>query len=125
MITLHNVRKMFVMRGIRKIVANNLNVTFPTGKSVALLGRNGAGKSTLLKLISGEIRPDSGSINSTGRVSWPIGFAGSFHGDLTIQNVRFLLGCAIVDSDAYRLSDFSQLGKSLNVRSSALQASRV
>ncbi len=31
------------------------------GERVALLGQNGAGKTTLLKLISGELRPDSGS----------------------------------------------------------------
>jgi ATP-binding cassette subfamily F protein uup len=33
------------------------------GERVCLLGRNGEGKTTLLKLISGEIKPDSGTIS--------------------------------------------------------------
>jgi len=40
------------------------NVTFQIekGETVGLVGRNGVGKSTLLKLLSGEIRPDSGDV---------------------------------------------------------------
>ncbi|MDR0490652.1 MAG: sugar ABC transporter ATP-binding protein [Oscillospiraceae bacterium] len=33
-----------------------------SGRVLALLGENGAGKSTLLKILSGDIRPDAGSI---------------------------------------------------------------
>ena len=118
MITLKNVSKTFTMRGVHKLVADQINISFPTDKSVALLGRNGAGKSTLLRIISGEIRPDTGTVKSTGKISWPIGFAGSFHGDLTgIQNLRFLARVYGIDSDSLLnfVSDFSELGDSLNV----------
>src|SRR5947209_19622441 len=37
------------------------------GEIVALLGDNGAGKSTLIKILSGAVRPDSGTIKIHGR----------------------------------------------------------
>lgn len=38
-----------------------LNVSIPKGKIVGLLGRNGAGKTTLVRLLSGVMRPSSGT----------------------------------------------------------------
>ena len=88
-------------------VINDLTLTLPTGRSLALLGGNGAGKSTLLRLIAGTLRPDSGDVYSDGSISWPVGFAGSFHRDLTgAQNTRFLARVYGVDSD--ELADFVQ-----------------
>lgn len=45
------------------------NVDFEAypGEIVALLGDNGAGKSTLIKILSGAIRPDTGTITLHGR----------------------------------------------------------
>ena len=83
MIRLDAVSKSFVSGGVRKVIADRLSITFPAQGAVALIGRNGAGKSSLLKLISGTMRPDAGRIVTDGNVSWPIGFAGSFHGDLS------------------------------------------
>ncbi len=91
MIELRNLTKTFLLQGQRKTVARNISQVFPTGTSVALLGRNGAGKSSLLKMIAGTMDPTEGEIRSTGTISWPVGFAGSFHPDLTgAQNTRFI-----------------------------------
>ncbi len=44
--------------------------------------------------------PDSGEIIRRGTVSWPVGFAGSFHGDMTgAQNVKFVARLYGVDTD--------------------------
>lgn len=113
MIELRNVSKEFVLRGRRKVIARNLSAVFPDKTSVGLLGRNGAGKSSLLKMLAGTMSPDSGEIISTGSVSWPVGFAGSFHPELTaLQNTRFIARVYGVDTDmlANFVEDFAELG---------------
>lgn len=100
MIRFENVTKTFVMDGKRKTVMENVSMTFPDGRSVGLLGRNGAGKSTLLQMIAGTVPPTSGKIVTTGRISFPVGFAGSFHGELSgAQNCRFVARIYGVDTD--------------------------
>jgi capsular polysaccharide transport system ATP-binding protein len=104
-IEFRNVTKEFTRAGFRNRVIDDLSLTVPSQLSVALLGRNGAGKSTLLKMIAGTLEPTSGEILSTGSISWPVGFAGSFHPDLTgSQNVRFVARIYGVDTE--ELSDF-------------------
>ncbi len=113
MICLENLTKYFPSRGGRQVIVENLTAVFPTGASVALLGRNGAGKSTLLKLIAGTIRPTSGRVLSTGSISYPVGFQGSFHPDLTgVQNTRFVARLYGVDSDGLVdfVEEFAELG---------------
>ncbi len=114
MIQFEDLTKGFWVKDERKIVIDNLNITLPTGKSLALLGRNGAGKSTLLQIVAGSMRPDHGRVISDGSISWPVGFGGSFHGDLTgAQNVAFLARVYGVDTDELLdfVQDFSELGK--------------
>ncbi|MDB6177989.1 ABC transporter ATP-binding protein [Paracoccus sp. Z330] len=114
MIRLQNLTKIYTMDGRHKRIADNITATFPTGVSVALLGRNGAGKSSLLRMISGAMLPTSGQILSTGSISWPVGFAGSFNGELTgEQNTRFIARVYGVDSTEMRdfVEDFAELGQ--------------
>lgn len=114
MIRFQNLTKSYPVGESRKVVIDDLSLTLPTGKSLALLGRNGAGKSTLLQLIAGTIRPDSGQIVSDGTISWPVGFGGSFHRDLTgAQNTRFIARIYGVDTESLVdfVEDFAELGK--------------
>lgn len=114
MIVLDKVTKTFRVRGEHKTVANEISTVIPTGTSVALLGRNGAGKSTLLQMIAGTQAPTSGKIWSDGTISFPVGFSGSFHGDLTgVQNVRFVARIYGVETDVLVafVDDFAELGR--------------
>lgn len=114
MIKLDRLTKVFPLRGGTKVIVQDLTAVFPTGKSIALLGRNGAGKSTLLRLISGALRPTSGQVLSTGQISYPVGFAGSFHPQLTgAQNTRFVARIYGVDTDELvdYVQDFAELGR--------------
>ena len=113
MIRLENVVKSYRLREGRKVVLRNLTATFRK-TNVAILGANGAGKSTLLRLIAGTELPDSGTILREGRISWPLGFAGSFNGTLSgAENVRFV--ARIYGEDTERVLDFveafSELGE--------------
>lgn len=113
MIRFETVSKRFVLHGQIRTVLAPTDLTLPTGRSVALLGRNGAGKSTLLKLIAGTLDPSAGRIVAQGTVSWPVGFAGAFHPDLTgAQNTRFLARVYGIDTQALSdfVEDFAELG---------------
>ncbi len=118
MIAFRNLRKEFTFRGQRKVVIDDLNIVLPSKTSVALLGRNGAGKSTLLKMVAGTMDATSGEILSNGTISWPVGFAGSFHPDLTgAQNTRFIARIYGVDTEELSdfVEDFAELGPSFHM----------
>ncbi|OWU81674.1 ABC transporter ATP-binding protein [Oceanicola sp. 22II-s10i] len=118
MIRLENLSKTYLLHGKRKVVADNINLTIPDRTGFAIMGRNGAGKSTLLRLIAGTMKPDSGRVISTGTISWPVGFAGSFHGDLTgVQNTRFIARVYGVDTTELCrfVEDFAGLGQHYNL----------
>jgi len=102
------------VRGKYQPVIRNLNLNLPSGRSLALLGRNGAGKSTLLSMVAGTMRPDTGQIISDGSISFTVGYAGSFHGEMTgAQNTRFVARIYGVDSDELTdfVEDFAEIGK--------------
>ena len=44
------------------VAAQDVNVRVKTGERVSLIGSNGAGKTTFVNMITGYVRPDSGSI---------------------------------------------------------------
>ena len=73
-----------------RVVLSGLNAAFGPGRT-GLIGVNGSGKSTLLRLITGELRPTSGSVTVTGEV-------GYLPQDLTLDTgapVASLLGIAV------------------------------
>jgi len=117
MIRLENVSKAFRYRGIVKHVARDVSFQITPGRAVGLLGRNGAGKSTMMSMLAGLIEPDSGQIHIEGSVSWPVGFQGSFHRDLTgAQNALFLARVYGVDTEEFLdfVEDFAELGAHFN-----------
>ena len=47
-------------------ILSELNMTFPRGKVIAVMGGSGSGKTTILRLIGGQIRPQSGKLLVSG-----------------------------------------------------------
>jgi capsular polysaccharide transport system ATP-binding protein len=114
MIRFENLSKSYWVRGRQHMVIDHLDLELPSGKSLALLGRNGAGKSTLLNIIAGILRPDTGRVVSRGTISWPVGFGGSFHPQLTgAQNTVFVARAYGVDTESLIefVRSFADLGE--------------
>ncbi len=118
---------MVVMQGVSKayrlpgggqrIVLDNATIAFPAGLKVGVLGPNGAGKSTLLRLVAGTEAVDAGRITRHGRVSFPLGFSGTFHPGLSgRENLHFLArlygldGRAMVES----VAEFGEFGPEID-----------
>ncbi len=59
--------KVLEIRGLRKaygenILIDNLDLSLPPGGIIGVIGPNGAGKTTLFRLVTGQERPDAGTI---------------------------------------------------------------
>jgi len=60
MLEAKNIHKYYDMRKIA--VLRDVSFKVPRGKTFSMLGTSGSGKSTLMGILSGEIRPSSGSV---------------------------------------------------------------
>jgi len=49
----------------KRVLFDEVNLTFSKGNCYGVIGANGAGKSTFLKILSGEIEPNKGSVDIT------------------------------------------------------------
>ena len=114
MIRLEHVSKAYRTRNGRKIVLDDANATFEASHNFGILGINGAGKSTLIRLLAGSELPDRGAVRRSGRVSFPLGFGGTFHGALSgRENAAFIAriyGAAMRPTIGY-VEDFAELGE--------------
>lgn len=114
MIALDQVSKSYRTRSGRRTVLDAVSVAFAAGHNFGILGANGAGKSTLIRLLAGSELPDRGTIRRDVRVSFPLGFGGTFHGALSgRENVAFLAriyGAGLRATSDY-VEDFAELGE--------------
>src|SRR6266704_3101673 len=51
------------MRYGARILFEEVNTTFISGRRYAITGPNGAGKSTMMKILTGEIEPEKGTVS--------------------------------------------------------------
>ena len=113
MIRLEGVSKSYLLKSRqRHVVFDDVSVTFPVGSRVGILGMNGAGKSTLLRLIAGREQVDRGRIIREGKISFPVGFTGTFEPHHTArENLRFLAWIYEMDCDEVTdwVEDFAEL----------------
>lgn len=101
---------------------DDVSFTVEQGESIGLMGLNGSGKSTLLKMISGVMKPDSGTVLTRGRIAGLIATGAGFHPQLTGRE-NLILNAAILGMSEQELSrkfdeivEFSGLEKKLDTQ---------
>ncbi len=104
------------LRGSRRLVLKNINLTVASGEAVGVIGLNGSGKSTLLTLIAGALKPTSGTVRTRGRIGPLLELGASLCHDLTgRENIVLngvLLGSTRREMKARmdEIIEFSELG---------------
>lgn len=100
MIEFDNVSKSFWTGTQRKVILDQASFRIELGHSMGILAPNGTGKTTLINMMCGLEKPDEGSIRSTCRVSFPLGFMGGITSKHSAnENCRFIARIYGLDPD--------------------------
>ena len=100
----------------KREVLKNVSLTVKNGEAVALIGVNGSGKSTLLKLMTKIIYPNSGKIETYGKLTSLLELGAGFHPDFSgRENIYFnasIFGLTKkqIDERIDQIIEFSELG---------------
>ena len=99
---------------------DDVSFTVQQGESIGLMGLNGSGKSPLLKLVSGVMKPDSGSVLTRGRIAGLIATGAGFHPQLSGRDNVYLNAAILGMTEAEtkrkfdQIVDFADIGRFLD-----------
>ncbi|HJT06116.1 MAG TPA: ABC transporter ATP-binding protein [Stellaceae bacterium] len=97
------------------VAANDINVSVAEGERIGIIGANGAGKTTFVNLVTGYLKPSSGSIAFLGRDITPLppraiiaaGISRSFQVPQVFTSAsvadNLLIACGIAEGGAFPL----------------------
>lgn len=103
------------------IALKSVSFAVKKGEVIGLIGHNGAGKSTILKVISGILRPTSGSVKLYGNVVPMLELGSGFDMEMTGRENIFLNGAILGYSEAFlkekydEIVAFSEIGEFIDI----------
>lgn len=74
----------------KRTVLDGISFKVKKGEALGIIGRNGSGKSTMLKLLTKILKPNSGTIKTSGRIACLIELGAGFHPDMTGRENVFI-----------------------------------
>ena len=95
----------------------NISFSIAAGEAIGVVGQNGAGKSTLLKIITGTLKPSTGSVTVRGKIAAILELGMGFHPDLTGRQNAYhsagLMGYTSPQIDAVidQIEAFAEVGE--------------
>ena len=91
------------------LAVNDVTFNVEKGETLGLIGTNGAGKSTTLKLISGILKPTSGTIITRGNIVPMLELGAGFDPELTGKENIYLNGAILGYSKEYLESKYDEI----------------
>lgn len=100
-----------------RLIFDHLNLTIYQGKVTAIMGHSGVGKTTLLRLIGGQLKPDSGTIEVFGQNIQRLSRAELYrlrqNMGLLFQANALFTSLTVFDNIAFPLREHTQLSEAL------------
>lgn len=99
---------------------DNVDLKIYKGDRIGIVGNNGAGKTTLLKIISGSIKPTSGTVSTKARIVSLIDLEAGFEPELSGRENIMVNGLIIgmtkkeVQQKMQSIIDFADIGEYVN-----------
>ena len=110
------IRGLSFRRGAR-IIFDRVDLDIPRGRITAVMGPSGTGKTTLLKLISGVLRPQTGSIKVAGQEVTTLSRSGLYalrkQIGMLFQSGALLTDLNVFDNVAYPVREHTDLSPAL------------
>lgn len=79
-------------KSAKKLVLDQINFVVEAGEKVGIIGANGSGKSTLMKVISGILKPTTGSVRVRGKIAPLIELGAGFEPYISVVDNIILYG---------------------------------
>ncbi|MEN8213262.1 MAG: ABC transporter ATP-binding protein [Pseudomonadota bacterium] len=110
------IRNLCFSRG-EKVIFESVDLDIPRDRITAIMGPSGSGKTTLLQLISGQLMPESGTVEVDGQVIHQLGtrqlYRLRMRMGMLFQSGALLTDLSVYENVAYPLREHTRLSESM------------